>query len=65
MAGRAVKKVQATRPLRTGRAVHLDLSEEDHERLYEQAKKRGLNEASYVRMVVLERFEKDQEGSER
>jgi hypothetical protein len=60
MARKQAKKVQATQPIRTGRPVRLDLTDEDHERLERQAKRRGLSKASYARMAVLERLEADE-----
>jgi hypothetical protein len=59
------KKVQATaKPRgRSGVAVRLDLSEADHERLDRQARKRGLSKASYARMVILEKLNKE-DGTE-
>lgn len=57
------KKVQA--PVATGRrlgkAVRLDLSEKDHERLDRVATAKGLNMAAYSRMAILERLRKDEE----
>jgi hypothetical protein len=53
MPRKRAKTVQATQPVRTGRPVRLDLTEEDHERLARQARKRGLNKASTARMVIL------------
>ncbi|WP_165076098.1 hypothetical protein [Paludisphaera rhizosphaerae] len=40
--------------------VRLDLKPEDYERLERQAEKRGLNKASYARMIVLERLSADE-----
>ncbi len=53
MARKRAKIVQAIQPVRTGRPVRLDLTEEDHARLEKQAKKRGLNKASTARMIIL------------
>jgi hypothetical protein len=59
------KKVPATAPKRRlGRAVRLDLSDRDHERLDRVAKLKGLNMASYSRMAILERLRKDEEELE-
>ena len=57
------KKVQtaATPGRRLGKAVRLDLSEKDHERLDRIANAKGLNMASYSRMAILERLRKDEE----
>jgi hypothetical protein len=60
MARKRTKTVQATQPVRTGRPVRLDLTEEDHARLEKQAKKRGLNKASTARMIILEWLEKEE-----
>jgi hypothetical protein len=54
MARKRAPKVPATRPVRTGRPVRLDLTEADHERLERHAKRRGLTKASTARMVILE-----------
>ena len=56
------KNMQATAPKRRlGKAVRLDLSERDHERLDRVANAKGLNMASYSRMAILERLRKDEE----
>ncbi len=57
------KKVQATATpgRRLGKAVRLDLSEKDHERLDRVARAKGLNMAAYSRMAILERLRKDEE----
>jgi hypothetical protein len=57
------KKVQApaTTGRRLGKAVRLDLSEKDHERLDRVATAKGLNMAAYSRMAILERLRKDEE----
>jgi hypothetical protein len=68
MARKRVRKVSATatQPVRTGRAVRLDLTEADHERLARHATKRGLSKASTARMVVLEWLdEQDAKGSQK
>jgi hypothetical protein len=44
----------ATKPVR------LELTLADHKRLADQARKRGLSNASYARMAVLERIEADE-----
>ncbi|MGO9816332.1 MAG: hypothetical protein ACLP53_36910 [Isosphaeraceae bacterium] len=62
MARKRAKPVQATQPVRTGRPVRLDLTEEDHQRLEKQAKKRGLNKASTARMIILAWLEEQEEG---
>jgi len=48
--------------MRTGKPVRLDLTERDHKRLEEYARKRGLGKASLSRMIILEWLdEKDKE----
>jgi hypothetical protein len=55
----------ATKPRRRlGKAVRLDLSEKDHERLDRVANAKGLNMAAYSRMAILERLRKDEEDLE-
>jgi hypothetical protein len=60
------KKVQttATPGRRLGKAVRLDLSEKDHQRLEQVAKAKGLNMAAYSRMKILEGLRKDEEELE-
>jgi hypothetical protein len=60
------KNVQtATKPKRRlGRAVRLDLSDQDHQRLDRMAKVKGLNMAAYSRMAILERLRTDEEAIE-
>ena len=55
------KKVQATAPRRTGKAVRLDLSDADHARLEKAARELGLNMASFARMATLEKLRKIEE----
>jgi hypothetical protein len=57
------KNVQATaKPKRRlGRAVRLDLSDQDHKRLDRIATAKGLNMAAYSRMAILDRLRKDEE----
>ena len=40
--------------MRTGKPVRLDLTEKDHKRLDEHARKKGLSKASLSRMIILE-----------
>ena len=65
MAKKAIgaKNVQATaKPKRRlGRAVRLDLSDQDHKRLDRIATAKGLNMAAYSRMAILDRLRKDEE----
>jgi hypothetical protein len=60
MAKKKAKPMQATKPVRTGKPVRLDLSPLDHERLERQAKRYGLSKSSYCRMAVMERLEADE-----
>jgi hypothetical protein len=53
----------ATPVRRLSKAVRLDLSPKDHERLERCAEARGLNLASYARMAVLALVKADEEGS--
>jgi hypothetical protein len=46
---------------RTGKAVRLDLSPKDHDRLDRAAERKGLSKASYARMAVLDRLEQEEE----
>ena len=58
------KKVDATatRPRkRSGKAVRLDLSPKDHDRLERAPEERGLSKSSYARMVVLALIKQDEE----
>ena len=48
-----------------GRTVRLDLTDAEHKRLERVAERKGLNKASYCRMVVLERLEADEESTPR
>jgi hypothetical protein len=58
------KKVAATTAprRRMGKAVRLDLSEKDHDRLERAAEERGLSKSSYARMAVLALVKQDEEG---
>jgi hypothetical protein len=60
MAKKSPKKSSTIEAERTGRPVRLDLSETDHERLERIAPERGLNEAWFARMAVLERLKADE-----
>jgi hypothetical protein len=64
MAKRGAKKVPATatQDERLVKPVRLDLKPSDHKRLEQQADRRGLTMAAYVRMLVLEKLE-EAEGS--
>jgi hypothetical protein len=65
------KKAAASKPAntnsparkRTGKAVRLDLSAKDHERLERCSEERGLSKSSYARMAVLALIKQDEEGS--
>jgi hypothetical protein len=59
-----VKKVNAVAipaRRRAGKAVRLDLSAKDHDRLDRTARAKGLSKASYARMAVLDRLQQDEE----
>jgi hypothetical protein len=62
MAKKKAEKPMAAQaePATRTKPVRLELSLEDHERLTRQARKRGLSNASYARMVMLERLEQDE-----
>jgi hypothetical protein len=47
---------------RTGKAVRLDLSPKDHDRLEKVAEERGLSKSSYARMAVLSLIKQDEES---
>ncbi len=58
-----VKKVNAVAMpgrKRAGKAVRLDLSAKDHDRLDRAAQAKGLSKASYARMAVLDRLRQDE-----
>jgi predicted DNA-binding protein len=46
---------------RSGKAVRLDLSPKDHDRLDKAAEERGLSKSSYARMAVLAYIKQDEE----
>ncbi len=46
---------------RSGKAVRLDLSPKDHDRLDRAAEERGLSKSSYARMAVLAYIKQDEE----
>jgi hypothetical protein len=54
-----VKTVTPTR-VRKGRPVRLDMTPEDHKRLEQCARRRGLTKASFARMAVLEFIQRDE-----
>jgi len=54
----------ATRVRKLSKAVRLDLSPKDHERLERCAEARGLNLASYARMALLALVKADEEGQD-
>jgi hypothetical protein len=61
------KKVEATATparKRTGKAVRLDLSPKDHDRLEKAAEERGLSKSSYARMAVLALLKQDEDKGE-
>jgi hypothetical protein len=60
------RKVTATATRkRSGKAVRLDLSPKDHDRLEQAAEARGLSKSSYARMAVLTLIRQDEEGGAR
>jgi hypothetical protein len=66
MAKKAIgaKKVEATAAptkKRSGKAVRLDLSPKDHDRLERASEERGLSKSSYARMAVLALIRQDEE----
>jgi hypothetical protein len=59
---RGGKDVPEIRPKRrTGKAVRLDLTERDHERLDRVARAKGLNMAALSRMAILDLLRKFEE----
>lgn len=59
------KNMQATATptrKRVGKAVRLDLSPKDHDRLERASEERGLSKSSYARMAVLAFLKQDEEG---
>jgi predicted DNA binding CopG/RHH family protein len=63
MAKSKAKKMNATAEKPALKPVRLQLPEPDYDRLEKQAKKRGLNLASYARQAVLEKIMADEGGS--
>jgi hypothetical protein len=63
MAKAKVKKINATAEKPALKPVRLALPEPDHERLERQARKRGLNLASYARQAVMEKIMADERAS--
>lgn len=61
MAKKREKKVVTTEVEKVARPVRLDLSAADHDRLEKVARAKGLNKASYARMVILERIKADEQ----
>ena len=60
MAKKKAKAVQATLEEVGSKAVRLDLTATDHERLAKCAKERGLSMSSYARMAVLALMKQDE-----
>jgi hypothetical protein len=60
MAKAKAKKMDATAERPILKPVRLQLTEPDYERLEKQARKRGLNLASYARQAVLEKIMADE-----
>jgi hypothetical protein len=63
MAKKSPKKMNAVQDAKTSKAVRLELSLHDIDRLESCARERGLSNASYARMAVLERIKTDEGGS--
>ena len=59
--GKKVNAVAIPTRKRTGKAVRLDLSAKDHDRLDRAAEGKGLSKASYARMAVLDRLKQDED----
>jgi predicted DNA-binding protein len=59
---KGAKKMPAIQDEKMVKAVRLDLTPADHERLNRQAKKRGLTMASYARMVILANLDEEEGG---
>jgi hypothetical protein len=64
MAKKRAPKVDAVREEKVIKPIRLGLPPADHKRLERCARERGLSNASYARMAVLERIKAD-EGSAR
>lgn len=62
MAKKKAAKVNTVQTEKAARPVRLDLSDADHQRLERCARKRGLNKASYSRMVILEKLDEEDGG---
>jgi hypothetical protein len=60
VAKKSAKKMDVAEKVKVLKAVRLELSPVDHERLEQCARERGLNMASYARMAVLERIKADE-----
>jgi hypothetical protein len=60
MAKKRARKMKAAEVVRTSKPVRLELSPDDHERLEQCARRRGLSLASYARQAVLERITADE-----
>jgi hypothetical protein len=65
MAKKRVAKVTKTKAAPAAKAVRLDLSPRDHQRLERNAAALGLSMSSYARMAVLERMKADETRDER
>jgi len=60
MAKKTMKSRTLAQEGKPGRSVRLDLTATDHRRLESCARERGLSNASYSRMAVLERIKADE-----
>ena len=59
---KAGPKMPATKSAPTAKAVRLDLSPRDHERLERHANRLGLSMSAYARMAVLKAMAADEAG---
>jgi predicted DNA-binding protein len=56
------KDVKTTHKQPATKPIRLAITPEDHKRLDQCARQRGLTKASYVRMAILALIRKDEEG---
>jgi predicted DNA-binding protein len=64
MAKKRAKKVEALQEPKTLRAVRLDLSIADHDRLEGLAESQGLTKAAYCRRAVLRQMKADEKEAD-
>jgi hypothetical protein len=60
---RNVPAIATPKRKRTAKAVRLDLTAKDHERLDRAATSKGLSKSAFARMAVLDRLKELEEGS--